>query len=170
MKKVRVEYEVYEYKELSKESKEKVLQEWYKNEDYPMLTDNLNETLKELLKENKIKETGETKLTYSLSYSQGDGLNFTGNFEWKKYTIKITHTWRYEFASSSDITVMDENGEEINSEKVEKQFKSIYLDICNELEKQGYAELEYRMNDEEMQELCDMNGYNFSKDGKMMNL
>jgi hypothetical protein len=171
MKKVMVEYEVYEFKELSEEEKEKAKATWYENEDYPMLKDNLNELLGELLEENKIKEMGETKLGYSLSYSQGDGLNFTGTFEWKKYLIKITHSWRYEFASSSDIILMDkESGEEISNEKVEKQFKDMYIGICNKLEKAGYAELDYRMDDKEFQEHCESNGYNFSKNGKMINL
>lgn len=171
MKKVKVVYEVYEFKELSKEAKEKAKSTWYENEDYPMLEDNLNEMLGELLKENKIKEVGETKLGYSLSYSQGDGLNFTGKFEWNKYLVYITHSWRYEFASSSDITIMDkESGEEVTNEKIEKQFKELYINICDKLEKAGYAELEYRMDDKEFQDHCEANEYNFSKDGKMINL
>lgn len=171
MKKVSIIYEVYEFKELSKEAKDKAKTTWYESEDYPMLGDNLKEMLGELLKEKKIKEIGETKLGYSLSYSQGDGLNFTGKFEWKKYLINITHSWRYEFASSSDIVIMDnESGEEINNKKIEEQFKELYIGICKKLEKSGYAELEYRMNDKDFQEHCETNEYNFSKNGKMINL
>ena len=170
MKIVNVKYQVYQFKELSKEVKEKVKATWYENEDYYMLSDDLKESCKMFLDENKIKYNDDLNLGYSLSYSQGDGLNFTGNFEWKKYLIKITHSWRYSFASSSDIVIMDEEGEEINDEKIEKQFKDLYLDICKKLENEGYGVIEYRMDDKEFQELCNSNEYNFLKDGKMVNL
>ena len=169
MKKVKIIYEVYEFKELSEEVKDKVIEKWYESEEYPFLEENLTESCKALLQENKVKYNGDLRLGYSLSYSKGDGLNFIGNFEWKKYHIKITHSWRYSSASSSDIIIMDEEGEEIDNEKISKQFEDIYLDICDKLEKEGYAEIEYRMDYNEFQEHCESNGYNFLKDGKMVN-
>ena len=93
-----------------------------------------------------------------------------GEDDMKKYNVAITHSYSYAFASSSEITIMDEEGEEINNEKINEQFKSIYLDICKKLEKEGYAELEYRMDYKEFSEHCEANTYNFFKDGRMVNL
>lgn len=169
MKIVTKKYKVYEFKELSKEAKDKVIEKYYEMEDYPFLAENLTESCKTLLEENKIKYNEDLRLGYSLTYSQGDGLNFVGSFEWKKYHIIITHSYDYEFASASEITIMNEESEEIDNEKIKEQFKTIYLDICEKLEKEGYSELEYRMNYKEMQEHCEVNDYNFLEDGTMVN-
>ncbi len=161
------EYKVYQFKELSEEAKENAIRIWYESEDYPFLSDDLTESCKTLLEGNKIQYNNDLNLGYSLSCCQGDGLNFTGNFQWKKYDIKITHSWRYPFASSSDISIVNEEGEDIENVKIREQFKNIYLNICNELEKEGYGILEYRMNDEEFTELCEWNDYWFLDNGKM---
>lgn len=167
MKKITVVYKVYSFKELSKAAREKAKKIWYENEDYPMLEDDLTEQLGELLKKNKIAETGETALSYSLSYSQGDGLNFTGRFTWKKHDISITHSWRYPFAAASDMIETDQEG---NESDPPGKFRQLYLKICKELEKSGYAILDYRMDDNEFSDHCKANGYNFFIDGRMANL
>ncbi|MFA5240427.1 MAG: hypothetical protein WC476_12075 [Phycisphaerae bacterium] len=182
MKKVKVVYEVYRFKELNREAKDKAIANWYEKEDYPFLEEQLTESCKALLEAAKIK--GDPALGYSLSYSQGDGLNFTGEFEWRKYRITVTHSWRYPFASASEITLSNEEGGEIISEsakilpkfnaskesKLFNRFAKIYLGICFKLEREGYATLEYRMNDKEFAEHCQANNYNFFKDGRMINL
>jgi hypothetical protein len=170
MKKVKVEYEVYDFKELSREAKDKAIEIWYEAENYPFLEEELTESCKALLKENKIKYFDDLKLGYSLSYSQGDGLHFVGNFEWKQYNIRIIHNYRYAFSSSAEISLINTEGEEITEGKDYEEFNSIYLNICKKLEKEGYATLEYRMNDKEFQEHCKVNKYNFFKDGRMANL
>ncbi len=38
------------------------------------------------------------------------------------------------------------------------------------VEKSGYSILEYRMDDKEMQELCEANGYTFKENGIMDNI
>jgi hypothetical protein len=161
-------YKVYRFSELSKESKQKAIDKWYEHEDYPFLEENLTKSCAELLKSKKVKIIDNNlELGYSLSYSQGDGLHFKGNFEWKKYIVKITHSWRYEFAESANITLYknDEEIEEDNKDYI--LFKVIYLDICSKLEKEGYAELEYRMDFDEFDEHCEANGYMFTIDGKL---
>ncbi len=165
MKKIKVEYEVYEYKELSKEIQEKVKASYYEDEDYSYLEEDLGYKLEELLKKNKIK--GEAKLFYSLSYSQGDGVCFEGNFEWKGKNISIEHKGNYYHSNSVDISITDKNDE--YTEKYDEEFKVIYHKICSEIEKSGYAILEDRMNDNEFQELCEANGYTYLKDGKQVN-
>lgn len=171
MKKIKVEYEVYDFEELSRESKDKVITKWYEEiEDYPFLSEDLSESCKALLEENKIKYFDDLELGYSLSYSQGDGLCFGGNFEWKNYNVKIIHNYKCEFASSAKITLIDKEGEEITEGEDFDQFESIYLNICKKLEKEGYGILEYRMSDKEFSEVCEANDYNFFKDGRMANL
>jgi hypothetical protein len=182
MKKITVVYSVYHFKELSREAKDRAIKDWYEDEDYPFLEDNLTESCKGLLEQHKI--TGGPTLGYSLSYSQGDGLNFTGSFQWRGYSVNISHSWRYPFASASEITLYDKGDEELISASARidpeldkskegkklNQFIKIYLDICRQLEKEGYGILEYRMDDKEFAEHCKSNGYNFFKNGKMANL
>jgi len=165
-----VKYQVYKFNELSKEAKEKAVQDYYEYEDFSFLQDDLTESCKSLLEQYKIKFNNDLQLSYSLSYCQGDGLNFTGNFEWKKYHIKIAHSsWQYLFASASDITIMNKEGEEIINEKIEKQFKNLYINICKDLEKEGYGIIGYRMTDKEFSDLCEANNWEFLKDGKIYN-
>jgi len=155
---------IYKFSELSKEVKEKVIEKHYEHEDYPFLSDGLTESCKALLDEHKIKYN-DLEVMYSLSYCQGDGLCFTGNFSWKKYRVKIIHSERYYYAESVDITVMNKEGEEIDNEDIFNKFKSIYLKICRELKKEGYAEIDYRMNNEEFSELADVNEWFYYQDG-----
>ncbi len=149
---------------MSKEAKERAKKDGYKNEPYDFLTDDLTEQLKELLKENGI--IGEPKLYYSLSYCQGDGACFAGDFKWKSNNISIIHRGNYYHSNSVEITVTDENDNELDN----NEFKVMYQKICCRIEKSGYSILEYRMSDDEFQELCDSNGYTFFKDGKKSNL
>jgi len=170
MKIVLMEYKVYEFEELSPEARKNAIDKWYEHEDYCYLEDELTECCKSLLEENNIVLKENLKLGYSLSYSQGDGLNFTGNFYWKKYDIRIKHSWRYQFASSSVIVIYNNRGEELPENHVDyEKFKKLYLNICNELEKYGYAELEYRMNDDEFSHHCEINEYTFSENGELFN-
>ena len=163
-----VTYKVYDFNELSDKAKETAIEKWYENEDYPMLTEDLTESCKALLDEKKIKHD-ELKLYYSLSSSQGDGLCFTGKFQWKKYRVSITHNYRYYFAKSTEIMLMNEEGDEVYDKKVIERFTAIYLDICGKLEKEGYGELEYRMDFDEMRDHCEANEYTFTDSGVMDN-
>jgi len=181
MKTITVKYQIYKFKELNREAKDLAIANWYAKEDYPFFNEDLKESCRCLLDQYKIKYNDDLSLGYSLSYSQGDGLNFQGTFKWKNTDIKISHTWRYPFAEASYITMYDKNGDEIisKSARIEQiddynkfinKFIKIYLHICNELEKEGYEELAYRMDDKEFAEHCETNGYNFFKDGRMANL
>lgn len=167
MKKVLIEYKTYSFKELSRKSKDQAIADYYEAEEYPFLEDDLKEQLKGLLKRYAIEETGKTELGYSLSYCQGDGLNFTGRFTWKGHDITITHTWRYPFAKASDIIDVDPEGGENDPPE---EFKTLYLEICCKLEKAGYAILDYRMDDNEFSEHCEANGYRFLANGKRFSL
>jgi hypothetical protein len=160
-----VTYKVYEFSELSDEAKKAAISQWYENEDYPMLEDNLTELVSELLHEKGISFQNLSVL-YSLSCCQGDGLCFTGTFEKDENTMKITHSARYYYAKSVDMDFFDESGE--NIDEVE-ELKNIYFEICKKAEKAGYDELEYRMTFDEFQDHCKANNYTFTQSGKMDN-
>ena len=76
MRKISVEYKLYEYHELSNAAKEKVMQ-WYLDDPVrsEMFEENINQDLKYLFPNSKL------KIQESLSCSQGDGLNIYGNLD-----------------------------------------------------------------------------------------
>lgn len=159
-----LETKVYSFDELSEEAKEKAIEKWYENEDYPWMEEDLTESCKALLEENGC-TFEDINLSYSLSYGQGDGLCFTGYISKNGNTLRLTHNYRYYFASSVEMNYTDSEGEDI--EEV-KELKDIYFNICKELEKEGYGILEYRMDFSEFSEHCEANNYEFTEDGKMI--
>lgn len=166
-----LEIPLFTFSQLSKEAKQKAIDKYYESEDYPFMEDDMKEILKATLDKMKVKYE-EVKPLYSLSYSQGDGFCFTGKISKDGITLKLTHSYRYYFAKSVDMSFVDKDGEEIDEEKeVEKvkKLQDIYFSVCKTLEKHGYAILEYRMNFEEMAELCEANEYTFEADGSMNN-
>jgi len=160
-----IKLKVYNFNELSDEVKQKVIDKWYEEEDYPFLSEDLTEQTKMLLDENNV-EYDDLKVYYSLSCSQGDGLCFIGNFKYKGHSFKITHNWRYYFAESVDIVEVNDEGEEIENHV--EEFKKVYLKVAKEVEKAGYSILEYRMNFEEFNEMCEANEYEFYENGEMI--
>lgn len=169
-------YNVYTIDELSKEAQEKALAKHTEQNDYYFLSDYLDERLHELLEENKIKDlndtskpnTKTTQVYYSLSYSQGDGCMFEGNFEWKGYNIKIKQVGHYYHSNSKDITITDDEDNDIDGQVFE-DFEAIYQEICKQLEKAGYDFMKYEDSMEAFKESCEANEYTFTKDGIMGN-
>ena len=159
-------YKVYKFNELSEDTKQTVINNWYENEEYEYLSDNLTEYVKTLLKDNKITIIDKFKVYYDLSHSQGDGLCFIGSFKWKNYHINITHSGMYYHSKSTTIDINTYAGNEAKN-SIYAKFNEIYQDICKTAEKQGYDIIEYRMSNEEFDELCQDNNYMFTKDGKI---
>lgn len=160
---------VYEYEELSQKAKEKVLNDFREHNDFYFLQEDLKELLKEKLQENKISFDESLKLYYSLSYCQGDGLCFIGDFEFKGINIKIKHNSRYYYAKSTNIYYFDDEGNEIENEKT-KEFENIYLNICKELEKIGYEIIEDEQKEENIKDFFDANNITFRENGEIENL
>lgn len=160
----------YEFHELSSKAKERAKNQYYEREDYEYLSDDLMEILKEQLKENDIELLNEKslKIFYSLSNRQGDGLCFIGDFTFQNLEIEITHNARYYYANSTDINYYNINSGDYvyeEDEKITRDFKGIYLDICQSLEDIVHEILEYRMSDNEFEEYCNANGCTFLEDG-----
>lgn len=77
----------------------------------------------------------------------------------------------YCYASKNDIELIFEyyNSEVPNIEDiiaaVESDLKDIYMNLCDELEKQGYEEIEYQFSDECITEDIQANEYEFTEEG-----
>jgi hypothetical protein len=83
---------------------------------------------------------------------------------------------RYCFASTSDIDLYIENySTGINTDNINDVvhivrgvLEDLYIDICNNLEKQGYDEIEYQLSDECIIEDIQCNEYEFTKIGEQI--
>ena len=179
---------VYEFKDLDKKAREYAKEKYYEIEDYPFLTEDLTASLEDLAPYWK-----DTKLQYSLGYRQGDGLSFSGELDieiflkekmpqikrkkvMKEFIYKIYATGNkghYSYASPKDVAIEFNYQTGKEYKRLEKEAISIlktvqddYFDLCKKLEKEGYSILEYRMNDDEFQEHCEINEYEFDINGK----
>lgn len=169
--------DLYKLEELSKEAQKKAHSKWVENNDYHFLSDYLAERLHELLEENNIKDTNDTSkpgtkptpVFYSLSYSQGDGAMFEGDFEWDDYRVNIQHAGHYYHYNSKIINIESIETDEEASEKVHADFDEIYIKICKELERYGYDFIEQEDSFENFQEMCEANEYTFLENGIMEN-
>lgn len=118
---------------------------------YPFLEEDLTEVLKEKLKEKKIKVISDLKVYYDLSYSQGSGFCFVGDFEFKNCVFRIEHNFFYYHEHSTNINLitykdkdwfdLTKKQEEI-AQKIEKEFINLYISICREVRDFGYSIIE----------------------------
>lgn len=159
---------VYKFEELKPKIQEKVLNTFREQEDFSFLEGYLAEELKFLLDKHKIKEINKGNLLYSLSYCQGDGLRFEGTFFYKGIYYLIESDNKYYYASLYDVKPfkIDKEGykEDIENKKT-KQFISLYLNLCKELEKKGYDYIELLSSDENIKDNIEINNYEFYEDG-----
>ena len=65
-----IQINLYKFSELSEEGKKKAIEEWYKNEDYPLLEDDLTESCFCLLQEKDVKYEN-IKLLYRYQIAEG---------------------------------------------------------------------------------------------------
>jgi hypothetical protein len=179
-------YNVYKFHELPKESQQKAIENWRKNDSSDIfLPANMREYAHELLEENGItthpfSEHQEQKdehgnyldydVAYSLSYSQGDGAMITlTDAKWAKYpeySINIKHAGRHYHENSKQIDMHDEEGNEAPDE-VLNAFNTLYVKICKELAKRGYDDIKYHQSDEFITETFEANDFDFTLDGKI---
>lgn len=170
-----VEIDIYKFDELPDKVKEKVVNRFRENNDFPFLKDDLEEELNRLLKENNIEIIRNYDFYYSLSYSQGDGFRFVGQFKYKKYRVTITHLGHYYHYKSVNIEYEYYDGEEYNAisndeyKTIDTEFSFIYKDICKKMEKFGYNIIEEENNEEHIKEEINANGYEFFDNGDIYN-
>ena len=174
MKQIKIN--LYDFEELSEPSKIKALEGYNsQNQDYDFMEDNLNEYLKELLIKADI--IGDAQLYYSLSYCQGDGVCFTGDFMFKGINFSVRHNNNHYYHSNStdiEAEIDDDDSDDLRSDiieaviyEAEADFKEAYKKICDIIEEAGYKEIEYNQSEENFKELCLINEYTFEKDGTM---
>lgn len=147
---------LYEFNELSEDVQKKVLDRERSEIEYYGLEEDINFKLKEILKKYNISYTDDLEIRYSLSYCQGDGVSFTGSFEYEGYKIKINLSYlsnHYCHYNTTDkyIYKYDDDGNEIEAEdKIYEEFKDLYYDICKELEDFGYSWIDAEESDENL--------------------
>jgi hypothetical protein len=183
---------VYNFNELVVDAQQNAI-ETERNKDYNVDLTIFKEDCVERIEE--VGFCGDIKLQYDLSYSQGDGLSFScAGFDYEKLVLMfveilgenetktaklIADNCDFEntgnkgrgcFASKSDIDyILDDNLDMPNIEnvvsKVLEKLEDLYMDLCKDLEKQGYSEIEHQNSDEYISENLISNEYEFTKDG-----
>lgn len=159
----KMELDIYKFEDLTKEQQDKVIKDYMKDDsllDEETLNIILIMYLDNELKKKRIKEIKNKKLYYSLGYSQGDGVCFIGTFRWNDFNVYIKHTGRYYHNNSVEIDLESEEPKEPD-ETDHREFRNIYKDICNELEKLGYKFIEETYSEENIKEMIISNDYEF---------
>ena len=189
-----VKIQVYNFSELNENAKEKVIENYYESETYDFLSDDLQSYITDILDTKKV--FSDIKLNFDFSYSQGDGLSFSADFDFAKFLadynfqefkkralceqfipkIKM-NAGRYCFASENDCTIeyntymsyfsTDLKNLEDLADSILSDIQKYYLSICYEAKRYGYDLIEYRMPEAEFSELCDENDLYFYENGKM---
>lgn len=196
-----IEIKVYKFSELSETAKENAIKLWYESEEYEYLCDDILSFISD-------NDTyfSDIKLQYSLNYCQGDGLSFSGRFNFAKWindkynfkepngkynfkeliknalinivcSVESTgNNGRYCYASKNDIIYEESLNSGVLSDlnnlyqlidNIISDISDYYIDLCRKAEKYGYSILEYRMNEREMNDICEANDYHFYEDGTM---
>ena len=188
-----IEISLYKFDELSEAAQQNAIEN-QRNSEYNVDLEFFNEDTVEQIIAAGFK--GNVKLQYSLSYSQGDGLSFSCDYfdklnelfvevlgTGKQKTIDCIinncsfenkgNNGRYCYASRNDISFefddYSANKPLIHDivSQVETKIKDIYIDLCNELEKNGYKYIEYENSDECIIENLIGNEYDFTENGQM---
>jgi predicted nucleotidyltransferase len=182
---------VYRFDELSDSAKEKAVErernEYYEyGEPLFMFDDYCHEQAKEI-------GFYDCKFQWSISYSQGDGLSFSGKIDAedlikkcmpdiKKSVAKVLadnisieingNTGRYAYAAKSDVDIWMDNysrHDYANIQKLVDKLKAclenIYMNLCKELEKEAYSWIESENEDSAIIDRIQANEYEFTKDG-----
>lgn len=191
-----IEINLYKFAELSKDAQENAISnyrsnQWANGDNLYFFSENCTERLKNM---GFINPTVQYSLSSSqgdgLSFS-ADGyskmrdivLSVFGahhpkiaDFITDNLTIKISgNTGYYCYASKSDIDVYLDVYASCNEtpliddaiEKVQASLTDIYLNICEELEKDGYSEIEHEDSDEFISESLIANEYDFTAEGEL---
>lgn len=155
---------LYSFDELSKEVQAKVLQNFRDDDECEYLPDDMQYYFEELARENNINVIN-SKIYYSLSYCQGDGAMFEGYFQWRGYNVNIKHAGRYYHYNSKDITITDDEGNDIDDGQIYEEFNTLYVSICKELARYGYDCIKSHNSDENLIDMIQANNYLFTNKG-----
>lgn len=185
---------VFSFNELSEEAKKVAIKNEindYQRNGEPLMF--FDEYFKEIAKEEGFFIN---KLCYSLSYCQGDGLSFSGSIDIDKLLnefkpvlkqsvkeviklylcVNIRHNnGHYCYASNKDIDIfLNDNLKEYkNIENLVSNFENFvrvkYLELCKELESEGYNIIEREGSEEAATDRLNDSENLYTKDGKIFN-
>lgn len=145
----------YGFKELTPEAQAYAVQnernDLYNNMPEEFITEDIRQELAEQLGGDYVSTIG-LELRYSLGYSQGDGVSFTGRLtpatapaltwpEGAAYAEIISLTRQYSHANTVRADLFDDEGEELDGPAVEV-FREQIKDLCRILERVGYKSIE----------------------------
>lgn len=182
---------IYKFNELSKEAQKRAISD-YRKKDREYLISFQDECI-EYLNE---RYWNDVEVQYSLSYSQGEGLSFSGILDIDKfldnvyskkikglkrdailnYIFRIVSTGnegRYCFASKGQV-ILKENYDrrmkhlEQLADDILEEAQDYYMNLCNELKKMGYGQIEYEDSEEYISELLEVIESDFFENGKMV--
>jgi len=182
---------LYEFHELSKVAQETAIEKQRNND---VFLDFFNDDCIEQIIASGFK--GNVNLEYSLSYSQGDGLSFSCDYfdnlnalfveilgTEKQKTIDCIinscsfknkgNNSRYCYANRNDVNfeldnyyVKSSTNLENLISQVETKLRDLYINLCKELEKQGYKDIEYQNSDECIIDFFNSNEIEFYENGE----
>lgn len=187
-----VETKVFSFDELSEEAKQTAIQ-WYRESLQEDVLTDFNETCQDRAEQLGFWECEfQWSLNYcqgdGLSFSANDYINLEYLYnkvlgEGKERTAELLainttkeikgNTGRYCYARKNDIELYIENHTStINTDRIDEVcnevqtlLQDIYMNLCKELEKDGYAEIEYQNSDEAIIANIIANEYEFTEDG-----
>lgn len=194
MKTVTKEYKVYKYDELSEKAKEKVRENFGVNYA-DIQTSIMKESFTYFISENHPYFI-EPIFQWSLCCCQGDGLSFECKIDLEVYLIQnkpnmkasvksalceavynlhsLGNNGRYCYANKNqiDYEYNYQYGKEFPRlyellDNIVDEIREKYIDVCDELEKQGYSQYEYLYSDEYARETSEANEYEYLENGEL---
>ena len=161
-----IETEAYQFDELSDTAKEKARDWWKEGNDYPFLSEEMEETAIDLLLKYKIKDASDLKVYYSLSYCQGDGAMVEFVADWKAWRVTVKQYGHYSHERSTTIELTSNKTGEYAPAETETDFEeNVYIPMCLELKKYGYDFIDTENEDEYVDENILANEYEFHAEG-----
>ena len=194
MRTITKEVKIYSYSELSEEAKNKVRNDYINNLDSSIFTEQIIEDLREKRFKNlkpyyslnycqgdgiclygNIELDEITEGLKNIFYKNFKLSDYKALKKLKEYSqISFNHSGRYYHKYSVDIDIyIDgnlspksyENHRKV-ADKLIKNIKEWYLDLCDKYEKQGY-DFFYGITSDELQEYCNAMGYEFLENGTL---
>lgn len=183
---------LYQFNELSEQAQQIAIEN-ERNSEYNIYLDFFYDYCIEQIKEKGF--NGNIELQYSLNYNQGDGLSFSAKYydnlkdifisilgDKKQKTIDLIlencileikgNRGHYYYASRKDINLELNNyylksttNLDILISKVETKLTDIYIELCKQLQNEGYSEIEYQNSDEYIKEFLINNQIEFTEYG-----
>lgn len=169
---------LYSFDELSKDAQKKAITYFQELNTYDFLTENLTENLAELLTEKgwTFRESEGLNVFYDLSYSQGSGAMFTGNFYLPNFPdlcFIVLPSGRDTHENSKTISIdylNEDYDENFNESFAYDSFNSEYVSLCLELQKRGYDYIEAEDDPVNVRDMIISMDYLFTENGKLETL